>query len=182
MLSAVPPQAVTEKELVCKAQKGSSTSFILLYRSYQAKVRGTLYRLSDQHHLDDLVQEVFLRVWQGLPKLREPSYFSTWLYRITCHVAADHRRGYRPCLSLDMPVVGEDTSHLNHLHYQDILRQGLAHLKLEQRMVLVLHDLEDLPIKEVAKILEVPEGTVKSRLFHARSALRRFLDTQGISL
>jgi RNA polymerase sigma-70 factor (ECF subfamily) len=65
------------------------------------------------------------------------------------------------------------------LHYQDIIQRGLQQLSFEHRSVLVLHDLEDLPQKEVAQILGVAVGTVKSRLFHARLALRRFIQQQG---
>jgi RNA polymerase sigma-70 factor (ECF subfamily) len=68
------------------------------------------------------------------------------------------------------------------LHYQDLVQRGLDHLSFEHRAVLVLHDLEDVPQKEVAEILGVPVGTVKSRLFHARSAIRQFLQKQGVNL
>jgi RNA polymerase sigma-70 factor (ECF subfamily) len=67
-----------------------------------------------------------------------------------------------------------------HLHYQDLVQRGLAQISLEHRAVLVLHDLEDVPQKEVAQILGIPVGTVKSRLFHARDAMRQFLQKQGV--
>ena len=79
---------------------------------------------------------------------------------------------------VDMP----ETSDLMHLHYRDIVQRGLNSLSFEHRAVLVLHDLEDLPQKQVAEILNVPVGTVKSRLFHARNSLKKFLQQQGISL
>ena len=66
------------------------------------------------------------------------------------------------------------------LHYQDLVQRGLRELSLEHRAVLVLHDLEDVPQKEVAQILDIPVGTVKSRLFHARDNLRQFLQQQGV--
>ncbi len=71
---------------------------------------------------------------------------------------------------------------LMHLHYQDLVQRGLQQIKLEHRAVLVLHDLEELPQKEVAQILGIPVGTVKSRLFHARAAMRQFLEAQGVQL
>ena len=67
------------------------------------------------------------------------------------------------------------------LHYRDLVHRGLNNLSFEHRAVLVLHDLEDLPQKQVAEILNVPVGTVKSRLFHARNSLKKFLEQQGIS-
>ncbi len=176
-----------ETDLVRRCQQGDTLSFQQLYRRYQQRVRATLYQLCGSEMLDDLVQEVFLRVWKSLPKLRQPSYFSTWLYRITWNVATDKRRKLAQNLSLNddgtilsiMPSRPEDTPDLMRLHYQDLVQQGLQTLSLDHRAVLVLHDLEDVPQKEVASILELPLGTVKSRLFYARNQMRKFLKQQG---
>jgi RNA polymerase sigma-70 factor (ECF subfamily) len=140
--------------------------------------------------LDDLVQEVFLRVWRGLPKLRNSSYFATWIYRITWNVAQDQRKKYGKMSQIQGNVSSEETLNymeskavetpiLLNLHYQDLVKRGLRSLKLEQRAVLILHDLEDLPQKEVAEILNIPVGTVKSRLFNARRAMKSFLQQEG---
>jgi RNA polymerase sigma-70 factor (ECF subfamily) len=67
------------------------------------------------------------------------------------------------------------------LHYQDLVQRGLEQLSFEHRSVLVLHDLEDIPQKEVAQILGLPAGTVKSRVFYARNAVRQFLQKEGVS-
>ena len=136
--------------------------------------------------LDDLVQEVFFRAWKGLPKLRNPKTFSTWLYRICWNVACDQRRAFaqlreqHQILSQADPIPNH--TDLNAMHYQDLVQQGLQALSFEQRAVIVLHDLEDVPQKEVAHILDIPTGTVKSRLFHGRKALREFLEQQGVVL
>ncbi len=179
----------TDKQLVLQCQQGDSGSFRYLYRRYHSKVRSTLYQLCGNNHLDDLVQEVFLRVWKGLPKLRETAYFSTWLYRITWNVAIDERRKFAKfgaAIAEDLTEVAtelsrpQDSPNLMQLHYQDLIQRGLQSLSLEHRAVLVLHDLEDLPQKEVADILQLPTGTVKSRLFYARQAIRTFLQQQGV--
>jgi RNA polymerase sigma-70 factor (ECF subfamily) len=139
--------------------------------------------------LDDLVQEVFLRAWKGLPKLRQTCQFSTWLYRISWNVASDQRREFAKArrdqlLLQDHQNNNKDTVHhepdLMQLHYQDLVQRGLRELSLDRRAVLVLHDLEDVPQKEVAQILNIPVGTVKSRLFHARDAMRKFLQQQQV--
>ena len=181
------PAGTTEKDLVLRCQQGDTSSFRQLYRRYQQRVRGTLYQLCGSEMLDDLEQEVFLRVWKGLPKLRQPNYFSTWLYRIAWNVATDKRRKLAQNMSSTddgsvfniTPSRPEDTPDLMRLHYQDLVQQGLQTLSLEHRAVLVLHDLEDVPQKEVANILKLPLGTVKSRLFYARSQMRKFLQQQG---
>jgi RNA polymerase sigma-70 factor (ECF subfamily) len=170
--------------LILQCQKGCTSSFRDLYRRHHAKIRSTLYPLCGASRLDDLVQEVFLRVWQGLPHLREPRYFSTWLYRITWNVAQDERRklGRSPVMvpadaTLNSSQAGPD---LMHLHYQDLVGRALQTLSLEHRVVLVLHDLEDLPQKAIAEILELPAGTVKSRLFYARRSVRQYLKSEGV--
>lgn len=162
-------------------------SFRLLYRRHQARVRQILYQLCDPTSLDDLVQEVFLRAWKGLPKFRQSSKFSTWLYRIAWNVASDRRQTLAQERSrLQTIAESISTQHddpdLMQLHYQDLVRIGLSLLSEDHRSVLVLHDLEELPQKEVAEILKVPVGTVKSRLFHARSGMRKFLEQAGVEI
>lgn len=187
---------ITDRELIFLCQQGDRESFRLLYQRYQQRVRSTLYQLCGSASLDDLVQEVFLKAWKGLPKLKTAKYFSTWLYRISWNVATDRRRKLakdkdRTSLSarawekeLNEPKLtsNESTPDLMQLHYQDLVQRGLNNLSFEHRAVLVLHDLEDLPQKQVAEILNVPVGTVKSRLFHARNSFKKFLEQQGISL
>lgn len=184
---------LTESELVALSRNGDSESFRLLYQSYQTKVRSTLYQLCGSSMLDDLVQEVFLRAWKGLPKLKVAEYFSTWIYRICWNVATDYRRklaknSHKLDSTTDLESIvweggaynPQDTN-LMQLHYQDLVRRGLEHLRLSHRVVIVLHDLEDIPQKEIAQILDIPIGTVKSRLHHARNILKKFLQQQGIS-
>ncbi len=178
-------------ELVLQCQQGNQHSFRQLYRRYQQRVRSTLYQLCGAEALDDLVQEVFLRAWKGLPQLRQAAQFSTWLYRICWNVASDQRRQFAQQRSFNsklkagtefLPQQGSQSSHapdLMHLHYQDLIQRGLQQLSFDHRAVLVLHDLEDLPQKEVAQILGIAVGTVKSRLFHARTALRQYIQQQG---
>ncbi|MGK7947124.1 MAG: sigma-70 family RNA polymerase sigma factor [Microcystaceae cyanobacterium] len=184
------PAKLNNLELVIQCQKGNTTLFRQLYQRYQDRVRATLFQLCGGNNLDDLVQEVFLRVWKNLPKLREASYFSTWLYRITWNVATDERRKYarQPKIAEDdaqlhqAPSIATQNPDLMRLHYQELIQQGLQTLNLEHRAVMVLHDLEDIPQKEVANILQLPLGTVKSRLFYARKQLKQYLQDQGVVL
>ena len=188
----------SDRELIMRCQQGDRGSFRLLYQRYQYRVRSTLYQLCGKSCLDDLVQEVFLRAWKGLPKLKTAKYFSTWLYRISWNVATDRRRKLakgQEKISLNEKYADRDrlnygkdlsnvrdTPDLMHLHYQDLVQRGLNDLSFDHRAVLVLHDLEDIPQKQVAEILDIPVGTVKSRLYHARNLFKKFLEQQGISL
>ena len=187
---------LTDQELILLCQQGDRDSFRLLYQRYQQRVRSTLYQLCGSSLLDDLVQEVFLKAWKGLPKLKTSKYFSTWLYRISWNVATDRRRQLakgqektslnensweKEQLNYSKLSNDQNTPDLMHLHYQDLVQRGLEHLSFDHRVVLVLHDIEDLPQKQVAEILNIPVGTVKSRLFHARNSLKNFLEQQGIT-
>ena len=183
--------------LVQACLQGDSYAFKKLYQRHHQKVRSTLYQLCGSDGLDDLVQDVFLRAWKGLSKFRQDAQFATWLYRIAFNVASDRRKVLAKMRSQSISVedeqlanladanVGRNPDHqpaLTQMHYQDLMQRGLAKLSNDHRAVLVLHDLEELPQKEIAEILAIPVGTVKSRLFHARSAIKKFLEAQGVEL
>ncbi|MCS6813506.1 MAG: sigma-70 family RNA polymerase sigma factor [Cyanobacteria bacterium] len=174
-------------DLVRQCLEGQTHCFRHLYRRHHQRVRSILYQLCGTSVLDDLVQEVFLRAWKGLPKFRQNAKFSTWLYRIAWNVASDQRQDFAKARSrqqrlTDNAPTEQPVVDLMHLHYQDLVQRGLTTLSLEHRSVLIMHDLEEIPQKEVADILGIPVGTVKSRLFHARAAMRQFLKTEGVQL
>lgn len=177
----------SDQALIQGCLRGSTQSFRVLYRRHQARVRSTLISLCDPEVLDDLVQDVFVRVWKGLPKMEGRAKFTTWLYRITWNVAADYRRSAAQkrtrWQSLTHQLPNQSTApNWQHLHYQDVIKRGMTQLSFEHRSVMVLHDLQDLPQQEIAEMFDIPVGTVKSRLYHARAALRKFLQQEGISL
>ncbi len=180
-----------DDDLIEECLAGNTNAFRSLYQRHQSKVRSMLFQMCGSEMLDDLVQEVFLRAWRGLKQFRRSSQFSTWLYRITWNVATDQRRSFakrnQNQTKIDMEYLlnlPETVSSppLQTLHYQEVLYRGLDHLSTDHRTVIVLHDLEELPQKEIALMLNIPIGTVKSRLFHARSALRQYLEAQGVEL
>ncbi|MEA5488636.1 MULTISPECIES: sigma-70 family RNA polymerase sigma factor [Pseudanabaena] len=177
--------------------QGDPHGFKKLYQRHHHKVRSTLYQLCGSDGLDDLVQDVFLRAWKGLAKFRQSAQFSTWLYRIAFNVASDRRKALAKMRSRNISVEDDQLENLaddaiaresdgqpslTQMHYQDLMQRGLAKLSEDHRAVLVLHDLEELPQKDIAEILSIPVGTVKSRLFHARSAIKKFLEAQGVEL
>ncbi len=177
----------SDEYLIQQCLRGDTQSYAKLYRRHQSRVRSILYQICGPSSLDDLVQEVFLRAWKALPKFRQTAKFSTWLYRIAWNLAADERQAHMQKqtqlkdLTMKTPTQ-QEAPNLLHLHYQDLVNRGLENLSFDHRTVLVLHDLEEVPQKEVAEILNVPLGTVKSRIFHARAAMRQFLQQQGVQL
>ena len=172
---------------------GDRSAFAGLYRRYGKRVRSTLFQLCGETNLDDLVQDTFLRAWRGLPKFRRSASFSTWLYRIAWNVAMDRRKKFARDRQREMTVSDPldatlpdpspgSSGQLSTLHYQNVVHQALTKLSDGARSVIVLCDLDDIPQKEVAQILDIPVGTVKSRLFSARAALRKELERQGVEL
>ena len=192
------PQPDPDLAIVQACLQGDPHGFKKLYQRHHHKVRSTLFQLCGSDGLDDLVQDVFLRAWKGLAKFRQSAQFSTWLYRIAFNVASDRRKALAKMRSRNVSVEDEqlenfaddaaiaresdDQPSLTQMHYQDLMQRGLAKLSEDHRAVLVLHDLEELPQKDIAEILAIPVGTVKSRLFHARGAIKKFLEAQGVEL
>lgn len=182
-----PQPSDLDRRIIEQCLSGHPNGFRELYQRHQQRVRSLLFQLCGAVALDDLVQEVFLRAWKGLGGLKHEAKFSTWLYRIAWNVACDYRRQLATRKSrqqeylyqLEPLTLGPD---LRQLHYEDLVQRGLATLPLEYRSVLVMHDLQGLPQKEIAEILRIPVGTVKSRLFRARGMLRTYFSEAGVSL
>lgn len=151
--------------------------FLALYREHHKMVRNVLYNMVDVKVLDDLVQDAFLRIWKGLPRFAFKSSLRTWIYRITIHTAIDHLRTVklRPReMAFDEETLVRDEDLELPLN-QALVQQSLQTLDESHRSVIILHFFEELGIAEIAKILEIPVGTVKSRIFTAKAKLKNLL-------
>ena len=166
---------VDDKEpLVAACQAGDMDSFRLLYRKHVDKVRGLLHRLVEPQNIDDLTQEVFVKVWKSLPKLETSAYLSTWIYRITTNVAYDHLRSRRrmvPTEDLSACEALPAEEHEAPLGTKEMIAHGLRQLSFDHRTVIILFEIEGLTVEEIAAVIQKPAGTVKSRLSHARARL-----------
>jgi RNA polymerase sigma-70 factor (ECF subfamily) len=123
----------------------------------------------------DIAQDVFIAAWRQLPKLRDVSNFDAWLHRIVVNTArmASRSRRRRRVREIPHGDLAADRSTAVAIPPSDgrRLRDAMDHLNADQRALLALHHLEGRPITEIAAILEIPSGTVKSRLFAARRSL-----------
>lgn len=188
---------MSDERLVERWQQGDRQAFDLIIERYEQKVWQLAFRLTgDQQDAYDLAQEAFLKVYRYLAQFRGQSTFSTWLYRIVTNTFYDEvrRRKRRPnvVVSLDSSIETEDgemTRELpsaeagpEELSLQRETRQAvlaaLAKLPPDYRMVLVLRDLQDKSYDEIAEILGLNLGTVKSRISRARLALRKLLQQE----
>ena len=187
---------MTEQELVQRAREGDELAFAQLVTDNEKRIYNLCRRLTGNP--DDgaeLAQEAFLNAWRGLGKFHGESSFATWLYRLTSNVCIDFLRKEKRRSALSMTVSLDDGgeeqqadlpderysphAEAERRERQDTLRAGLAALSEEHRKVLVLRELEGLSYGEIAQLLEVEEGTVKSRIARARLALRKYLLQSG---
>ncbi len=164
-------------ELVRRVQGGDREALERLVKRYHGPIRGYLYHIvhGDIHLADDLTQETFLTMVRKLPQLREPSAFKAWLYRIAGNTARDYFRSAQarevpadPVRNDDAAAVGTEPEAEAFRDHDRMLVLGLLReLEEHHREVLILRYYQDLELNEIAEILDVPLGTVKSRLHYA---------------
>jgi RNA polymerase sigma-70 factor (ECF subfamily) len=174
----------TEDELVliADAQHGNKHAFGELVRRHQKGVVNVVYQMcGDTDLAEDAAQEAFIRAWQHLPDYRPRSPFRNWLYRIAVNAAYDALRGEREAidpetLALVSPEEGPSAV-LERQERAEHVRRAVRALPPASRAVLVLREYEGLSYREIADTLDIPVGTVMSRLNYARRWLRQALST-----
>ena len=163
------------------ATGGDNAAFAELVRRHQGKVRGLLLRLTANATVaDDLAQEVFLRAYRGLVGFEGRSRFSTWLYRIAYNVFLNHRTRTRELAALPQGFESRAAAPDGELSPErcDMRRDlagAIAALPERYRAVVTLYYLEDVSYPEIAEVLELPLGTVKTHLHRAKKLLRSHL-------
>ncbi len=157
--------------------------FQTLYGQHASLVRAVLYNICGGEHLDDLVQETFIKIWKGLPGFKEDSNIKTWIYRIATNTALDWcRKNASVKTEYQLPdIPGGEGGEAVAIH-ADIVKKCLLRLSAEQRAVVTLCIFEELTIKEAAESLRLPEGTVKSRLHYARAEMGKFFQVNGVTV
>ena len=182
-----------EQKWIDAARAGDQEAFACLVERYEKRVLALTGRMCpNSSDAADAAQEAFLAAWQGLPFFRGDSSFSTWLYRLASNACVDllrregrHRANAGPSLDdeeANVDIADEDASpHLaaerSELRRQ--IEQGLQALPAEYRQALILRQIHQLSYEEIASVLEVDLGTVKSRISRGRKRLRNFLLESG---
>jgi RNA polymerase sigma-70 factor (ECF subfamily) len=159
--------------------KKDQEKFNVLYGQYHPLVRGVLYNMVGKEALEDLTQEAFIKIWNGLPKFAFQSTIKTWIYRITINTALDHLKKKKLNTNdyLDEQELNRILS--DNLNEEELVEASLSVLDEESRGVVVLYYFEDLSLKEIAKALNLPEGTIKSKLFYAKKKMKSFFELKG---
>jgi len=178
-----------DARLIQDCLQGRTEAFGELVRRYQDRLYNTVYRLLDNaEDARDVVQDAFLHAYQALATFKGDSLFFTWLYRIAVNTAFSLKRKQRAILSIDRAREGSATSEpldpsatnqpdfaLEQADEERVIQAALNRLSPEHRAVLVMKDMEGEKYETMAEVLQVPIGTIRSRLHRARMELRELL-------
>ena len=176
---------VTQEALVRQAARGDRDAFASLAAPRLDRMYATAtLMLRDRGRAEDAVQDALVRAWRDLSRLRDPRQLDGWLRRLLVNACRDEsRRGRRHETNLrllpdhDRPIAAEADGFAD----REALGDALRTLSIDHRAVVVHHYYLGLSLPEIAEALDIPVGTTKSRLHHARNALRAAMDPQGVS-
>ena len=169
-----------DRELVERAQRGDRDAYEALATAVADRLYATAYRMveeSDAAH--DATQLALVSIWTDLPSLRDPDRFESWAYRLVVRECLTdlRRRRRRPVVQLPREALVVDPVDVSAgVAARDQVERALTTLTPEQRAVVVLHYFADLSLGDIAEILDVPYGTVGSRMHHAMRSLRAAIE------
>src|SRR5215211_9252592 len=180
--------AATEQSLIQRAQKGDQDAFAALVDEHQRYVYNLALRVvKDENEALDLTQETFVRAWTALPNFRGQSQFRTWLYRIVTNLCYNRLPNLRRSLNelgddviAEIPETGINFDNPAHgvesRELRAYLHQAIDQLDENYRLLISLRYQNELSYEEIATLLNLPLGTVKTGLFRAKEQLRRTLE------
>lgn len=183
-----------EKEFIKALKRGEEWAFRKLYREYAPKIGAFARTYFGSDDIDDVIQEVMMRVYKGIKKFKGNSSLSTWIYKITMNVCntlyEKNKKKNEKVFSVqnddeenDIDIVDTDKNVQKEVHkeliYEKIM-EIIEKLPEKERLLIKLRDIDGLPYGEIAEILGIPEGTVKSRLHSAREKLKKYLEEEGL--
>ena len=181
-----------DAQLVKASQHGDQDAFALLMQRHQRRVFTMVLRmLQDYDEASEITQEAFLAAWRGLPSFRGEAHFPTWLYRIAYHCCVrqlerrKQERALQAAMQAEQILEGvnkeKQAEDIVERHdWQAIVREQLEKLPDKYRMVLILRHLQEMTYEEIADILTIPVGTIKTHLFRARHLLKDRLLAQHL--
>jgi RNA polymerase sigma-70 factor (ECF subfamily) len=170
-----------QKDLIEKSKEGDEASFNALFSLYKERIFYTcLGIVKDQESAEDLTQETFIQAYTHLSSFKGNSSFYTWLYRIAHNLSLNHvkKKGRikEDALIEELYANPVPPQTPENREFQELLEKSLSTLSEKHRLVYVMCEIEKRPQKEVAALLSIKEGTVRSRLFNARKKIRLFFE------
>ena len=182
---------VIVKQRINQVVKGDQNAFGEIVELYKDKVFQLCFRmLGNRHEAEDMAQEAFVRAYVNIHRFNIQMKFSTWLYRIATNLCIDRIRKKKPDYFLDAEVAGTEglnmysiiaddsvlpEDEVESLELQETIQDEILKLPEKYRSVIVLKYIEELSLKEISNILDLPIGTVKTRIHRGREALRKQL-------
>lgn len=166
-------------DLVNRCQNGDTDAMEKVYIAYKPSLLNLTYRFTGETSLaEDLLQDIFIKIFINIKKLRSPGAFNSWLYRIAVNscISYTRKRGRRKEVPLEEREIENPGSYENsESQVRQQLVQAINTLPPKQKAVFQLHDVEGFTHAEIARIMKSSEGTAKSQLFKARMKIRNFL-------
>ncbi|MFD1850091.1 RNA polymerase sigma factor SigW [Oceanobacillus bengalensis] len=179
------------KEKIKQVKKGDQAAYSDIVGFYQNKIYQHCYRmLGNAHEAEDMAQEAFIRAYVNIDSFDDRRKFSTWLYRIATNLSIDRIRKRKPDYFLDAEVKGTDgldmysqistedrspVEEVENLELKRYIHNEISQLPPKYRSIIILRYLEEFSLQEISDILDIPLGTVKTRIHRGREALRKRL-------
>ena len=174
-------------DLIARSREGDAAAMEEIYRRFKTALFSLAFRYSyDRSTAEDLLQEIFIKVFTHLNDVKNPDTFPGWVFRIGLNTCYSHLRSRRPEMEKGVPLEHiEGTLHgaVPEDHGGDVrkpLDDGIAQLPAKLREIFLLHDVQGFKHEEIARLLGLSVGTSKSQLFKARLRMRAFLTNRGV--
>ncbi|MHB1652803.1 MAG: RNA polymerase sigma factor [Desulfitobacteriaceae bacterium] len=166
----------TDLELIEKVRSGEEEAFAKLVKKYTPYVYRTAYVfMHEEAEAEDVTQEVFIKVYRSISQLKNVQVFNSWFKRMIINACLDQLKKQRPRPVSDAVLEQIPADNLNEWDQHIQIQEGLERLSPEYREALVLREWQGYDYQEIARLLSIPLGTVKSRIHTARTQLRKIL-------
>ena len=188
---------IDEKELIRQAKSGNLKAYEEIIGLYEKKVFSTIYYMvKNDNEVEDIAQEVFIKIYKNLGNFKEESSLYTWIYRITVNVCIDELKKRKKVVNLEEKIDTKDgevelqlsddskspTDIAEDNDLKDKLEKCIKKLPESQRMMIILRDIKGFTYMEIAEIMKMNLGTVKSKINRARASLKELLEEDGTFL
>jgi RNA polymerase sigma-70 factor (ECF subfamily) len=185
---------LNEKKLIERLKNKDTEAFEELYNEYASKIYATLRKYVDQSEIEDALQEVFFKIFKGIHTFRGDSKLSTWIYQITINVGKDFIRKKKKNLVENVDLIENYSEGVGIQPEADVnvsnevldemqmekINKVMEKLSEEDRILIKLRDIDGLSYDEIAKKLDKPLGSIKSRLHYARKKLQKLLKEENL--
>jgi RNA polymerase sigma-70 factor (ECF subfamily) len=185
-MEKVKEENVDEKDIIERIKNGDGDAFTWLVKNYQNRVANLIYKvIGDSSIVEDITQEVFIKIFESIKNYKFESALYTWIYRITVNICIDEIRRRKRSRTSGFDIIKKNPGLepadspieriVENRELREILKEAMMKLPADFRVIIALREFEDLSYEEISNILGIRIGTVKSRIFRARQLLAEYL-------